>query len=119
MDAAQALADLTEISPQIEAAVILDEAGAPLASTLPDDERAREVARLGQRLLTEADEVVATEQGKLTQLHVVTRSGGVFAVREGEHRVVATTSGDPTVGLIFYDLRSSLRSLHEEQHATP
>src|SRR3954447_21271345 len=44
MDAAQALADLTEISSQIEAAVLFDEAGAVQGSTLGDEEAAMVLA---------------------------------------------------------------------------
>jgi predicted regulator of Ras-like GTPase activity (Roadblock/LC7/MglB family) len=117
MDPAQALADLTEISPQIEAAVILDEAGTPLGSTFAGSERTREVARLGQRLLAEADGVMVGEARKVTQLQVETRGGSVFAVREEGRSIVATTSEEVTVGLVFYDLRSSLRSLVEEERA--
>ena len=50
MDAAQALAELTEISPQIEVAVIFDEGGGVEGSTLQDDEHSRELARLGAQL---------------------------------------------------------------------
>ena len=66
MDAAQALSDLTEISSQIEAAVVLDADGSPLASTL-DEQRT----------------------------------------------IAATTGPEPTVGLVFYDLKSCLRSVDE------
>lgn len=113
MDASQALADLAEISPQIEAAAIVDETGAALGSTLPD-ELGGELARLGQRLLDEADSVVAMDDGKLMQLRIETRGGVVFAVREGGLSILATTMDEPTAGLVFYDLRSTLRSMREE-----
>jgi hypothetical protein len=35
--------------------------------------------------------------------------------RDGERRIAATTAPDPTVGLVFYDLKSCLRSLDEEE----
>ena len=44
MDAAQALADLTEISSQIQAAVLFDESGAVQGSTLADDGAAEALA---------------------------------------------------------------------------
>ena len=47
MDAAQALSDLTEVSSQIEAAVVLDANGKTLASTL-DVGRGEELARAAQ-----------------------------------------------------------------------
>src|ERR671937_252500 len=41
MDAAQALADLTEISSQIQAAVLIEASGSVISSTLEDDGRTR------------------------------------------------------------------------------
>jgi predicted regulator of Ras-like GTPase activity (Roadblock/LC7/MglB family) len=114
MDAAQALADLTEISPQIEAAVIFDDAGAVEGSTITDDERSRELARLGKRLLDEAGRVPSTGESALAQLQVELDAGSVFLVREGERAIAAATGGEPTVGLVFYDLRSCLRSLDSD-----
>ena len=48
VDAASALADLTEISTQVEAAVLLDESGAVLAAA-PDDSDAQRAARADGR----------------------------------------------------------------------
>jgi hypothetical protein len=39
----------------------------------------------------------------------------VFVVRDGERRIVATTVADPTVGLVFYDLKSCLRDSAPEK----
>ena len=55
MDAAGALADLTEISSQVEAAVVLDDAGAVVASTLDDAERSARLARAALDLLGASD----------------------------------------------------------------
>jgi len=44
MDAAQALADLTEISAQIEGAVLADSSGSLVASTFAQEERGKELA---------------------------------------------------------------------------
>ena len=35
----------------------------------------------------------------------------MFVVRDGKRRIVATTGPEPTVGLVFYDLKSALRQL--------
>ena len=114
MDAAQALADLTDISNQITAAVILDEDGAVRASTLGASERSGQVARRALDLLSAADEVRSRlGEGSVTQVHVSLRTGGVFAVRGDGRVVAATTTADPTVGLVLYDLRSCLRSIAE------
>jgi FixJ family two-component response regulator len=55
MDAQQALADLTEISSQIQAAVVFDDQGKVAASTLGDSPRADELARAAGGLLAAAD----------------------------------------------------------------
>src|ERR1700693_3065355 len=111
MDAAQALADLTEISSQIEGAVLFDEAGAVLGSTLGSDEAARGVARAAARLLGGASGF--RSEGSITQLEASTAAGSVFVVRDGARRIAATTGPAPTVGLVLYDLKSCLRGTAE------
>ena len=54
MDAAQALADLTEISSQIESAALFGETGDVAASTFADDERAQAFVRAARELLDTA-----------------------------------------------------------------
>jgi hypothetical protein len=100
MDAAQALADLTEISSQIEAAVLFDAAGAVQGSTLADATAGEELVRVGAAVVT--------------PLEASTREGSVFIVRDGDRGVVATTAPEPTVGLVFYDLKSCLGSAEAE-----
>jgi predicted regulator of Ras-like GTPase activity (Roadblock/LC7/MglB family) len=68
MPTAEALKDLTEISTQIEAAVVLDREGTVLASTL-DDERAGRLAGSALELLRAAEEHKADADGaELVQL---------------------------------------------------
>jgi predicted regulator of Ras-like GTPase activity (Roadblock/LC7/MglB family) len=112
MDAQQALADLTEISSQIKAAVVFDEKGKVAAATLEDATQADELAATVQQLLTAADGF-KTGESKLTQLEVATGEGSVFVVREGDGKtcIAATTGSNPTVGLVFYDLKSALRNV--------
>jgi predicted regulator of Ras-like GTPase activity (Roadblock/LC7/MglB family) len=107
MDAQQALADLTEISSQIEAAVVFDDKGKVVGSTVPDGEA---FASAAADLLAAADEL-KTGDSSLTQLEVATGDGSVFVVREGKTTIAATTAAAPTVGLVFYDLKSALRSV--------
>src|SRR5262245_25218076 len=109
MDAQQALADLTEISSQIQAAVVFDEGGKVAASTL-DEPRAGTLAEGAGRLLGEAREIKSGE-GELIQLEAATEEGSVFVVADGPTRIVATTAPELTVGLVFYDLKSALRSI--------
>jgi predicted regulator of Ras-like GTPase activity (Roadblock/LC7/MglB family) len=107
MDAQQALADLTEISSQIEAAVVFDDKGKVVGSTLPAGDA---LAKSAADLLAAADEV-RTGDSPLTQLEIATGEGSVFVVRDAKLTIAATTAPAPTVGLVFYDLKSALRSV--------
>lgn len=107
MDAQQALADLTEISSQIRAAVVFDDKGKVQGSTLADGEV---FARAAAELLGAAEEL-RPGASPLTQLEIATGDGCVFVVRQGKATIAATTGADPTVGLVFYDLKSALRSI--------
>ena len=109
MDAQQALADLTEISSQIRAAVVFDDKGKVTGSTGGDG---ASLARAASELLAAADEL-RTGDSPLMQLEVATGDGSVFLVREGKTCIAATTGSDPTVGLVFYDLKSALRSVEK------
>jgi len=106
MDAQQALTDLTEISSQIRAAVVFDDKGKVTGSTLPEGEA---FARAAADLLAAADELRPGDAA-LTQLEISTAAGSVFVVRQEKVTIAATTAANPTVGLVFYDLKSALRS---------
>jgi predicted regulator of Ras-like GTPase activity (Roadblock/LC7/MglB family) len=108
MDAAQALADLTEISSQIEAAVLFGEDGSVQGSTLADEGTAGELARAAADLLQRSGGFRTS--GRVTQLEAATDDGSVFVVSDGARRIAATTAPQPTVGLVFYDLKSCLRN---------
>jgi predicted regulator of Ras-like GTPase activity (Roadblock/LC7/MglB family) len=112
MDATQALGDLTEISSQIEQVAIVAADGMVLASTVADGARAQRFAETARRLVEEAD---AVREGRglagLAQLEAATLDGSVFVVRDGDRMIAATTHPDPTVGLVFYDLKHCLRSV--------
>jgi predicted regulator of Ras-like GTPase activity (Roadblock/LC7/MglB family) len=110
MDAQQALADLTEISSQIQAAVVFDGKGKVVASTLGDSPRADELAQAAGGLFAAA-EGVKTGESALTQLEVATGEGSVFVVRDETTVIAATTGSNPTAGLVFYDLKSALRQV--------
>ena len=113
MDAAQALADLVEISSQIESAVLANGDGAVLASTLTSPERSEAIANEGRALLSGA----AGPAGEPTQLYVAFNEGCVFVVTDGERFVAAVTGRDPTAGLVFYDLKTCLRLSGEQEPA--
>jgi predicted regulator of Ras-like GTPase activity (Roadblock/LC7/MglB family) len=115
VDAQQALSDLTEISSQIEAAVVFDDKGGVVGSTLPDGGAFAEAAA---GLLAAAEEL-KTGDSPLTQLEIATGEGSVFLVREGKTTIAATTAPAPTVGLVFYDLKSALRNVKPKPPPKP
>ena len=115
MDAAGALADLTEISSQVEAAVVFDSDGTVLATTVPDGAPSERLVRAGMDLLAAGGEQpgAGATARTLTQLEVALREGSIFVARDADRSIVATTSPDPTSGLVFYDLKTCLRALGE------
>jgi len=112
MDGAQALSDLTEVSSQIEAAIVLDADGAPIASTV-DESRKPEFAQAVQELVAAVKRASGKDEGELAQAEVSTGDGSVFLVRDEQRTIAATTGPEPTVGLVFYDLKSCLRGFSE------
>ena len=102
--AEQALADLTEISSQVEAAALFDGQGEVRASTLGDPDS---FVRAVQALVAAAGE---SGGGSLSQLEAATASGSVFVLRDGDEYIAATTGPEPTVALVFYDLKTALRA---------
>ena len=113
MDAAAALERLREISSQVRAAVIFERGGKVVGSTFADDLRAKDVAAEAEALLTEAEQRrdEGGEAAEFAQLEVALQGGSVFVVRDGDRLIAATTQPEPTVGLVFYDLKSCLRDL--------
>ena len=109
MDATQAIADLTEISPQVRSVAVLAADGAVVGSNLPDDSAAERLAGGARRLIETAERL----RPGVAQLEAATISGSVFVVREGERLIAATTTPEPTVGLVFYDLKTCLRAVDE------
>jgi predicted regulator of Ras-like GTPase activity (Roadblock/LC7/MglB family) len=111
MDPNSAIRELKDLSTQIEAVVLAGTDGLPIASTLADDSAAR-VARLATDLVSRADGV-RSDLGReaLAQLQAATPDGSVFVVLESGRLAVATTGPDPTVGLVFYDLKTLLRQV--------
>ena len=113
MDAAGALADLTEISSQVEAAVVFDDDGTVLASTLADGAPSERLARAALDLLGAAGEYASPGGRGITQLEAALRDGSLFVARDQDRSIVATTGAGPTSGLVFYDLKTCLRALGE------
>jgi predicted regulator of Ras-like GTPase activity (Roadblock/LC7/MglB family) len=114
VDAKQALADLVEISSQIRSAVLVDEQDEVAASTFADEERAKRFAEAAAALFAAAQESRPGGE-KLTQLEAATADGSVFVVRDGKRSIAATTAAEPTVALVFYDLKTCLKNAADEK----
>jgi predicted regulator of Ras-like GTPase activity (Roadblock/LC7/MglB family) len=108
VDAAQAIADLTEISPQVQRVAVVAADGSVVGANV-DAEAAKRLAE-GARALVEASAQIRPD---VAQLEAATVSGSVFVVRDGDRMIAATTTPEPTVGLVFYDLKTCLRSVTE------
>ena len=119
MDPTDAIRELKDLSTQIDAVVLAQGDGSPIASTLADDRAAR-VGKLAADLVGRADGV-RSDLGReaLAQVQAATPDGSVFVVLDGGRMAVATTGADPTVGLVFYDLKTLLRQVAEEPSEAP
>lgn len=111
MDAASAIAELKELSTQIETVVVAGRDGAVEAATLPDEAAGRVVS--AARSLVDGADQLRRDLGResLSQLQASTPEGSVFVVVDTDRVAVATTGTDPTVGLVFYDLKTLLRQV--------
>jgi len=104
-DAAEAaLAFLTEMSPDLRGAAILDSAGTVLAAA-GDAERWGG----GAASLLEVADRAGGEPAE--QVHVATEQGEVFALRHAGLAAVAVTERFALASLTFFDLRATLRDL--------
>ncbi len=108
MDAAQAIADLTEISPQIREVAVIGAGGSLVGSNAPAG-AAERLAAAAAKLVDEAERL----RPGVAQIEAATVNGSVFVVRDGGRLIAATTTPEPTVGLVFYDLKTCLRSVDE------
>jgi hypothetical protein len=109
MDVREALTDLVDLSPGLDAAVAFDADGRLAGSTLDDDERAAAVADAARRLL---DEASALRNGpRAEQVAAVTRAGGLAVARDGRLAVAAVTEPDPPVRLALHDVQACLSGL--------
>jgi hypothetical protein len=111
MDAGQALAELTEISSQIELALIFDARGELVEATLADRPTAESLAFGAAALLACTVQVGGPEREEPIQVELAYPEGSLLLVREGDLRILAFTSPDPIAGLAFFELRACLRKL--------
>jgi hypothetical protein len=99
-----ALAFLTEMSPDLRAAAILDSDGSVLAAE-GDAEGWGDAARA---LFAAAD---AVDPEAAEQVHVATEQGEVFGLRHAGFTAVAVSERYALASLLFFDIRSTLREL--------
>jgi predicted regulator of Ras-like GTPase activity (Roadblock/LC7/MglB family) len=113
MEASAALDRLRDISSQVRNAVIFERGGDVIGSTIEDGERGKRLVQEAEALLAEAEQHrnESGGSGEFVQLEIALQGGSVFLVRDGNRLIAATTPPEPTVGLVFYDLKSCLREL--------
>ncbi len=114
MDAEQALCELTELSSQIESAVVLGADGAVLASTPEDAAGAAALASSALELVAAAFALNSDPQ-EVTRVEIELDEGAVFVIRDAGRTIAATTGPDPTSGLVVYDLRTCLHGIAERE----
>jgi predicted regulator of Ras-like GTPase activity (Roadblock/LC7/MglB family) len=113
MDAVAALAELKDLSTQIEVVVLAYRSGEVQASTV-SGQTAIKLGRLAADIVEHADQV-RRDLGRegVAQLQAATPEGSLFIVLDGDLMALATTAPDPTAGLVFYDLKTLLRQLDD------
>ena len=118
MDAVAALAELKDLSTQIEVVVLAYRSGEVQASTV-SGQTAVKLGRLAADIVEHADQV-RRDLGRegVAQLQAATAEGSLFIVLDGDLMALATTAPDPTAGLVFYDLKTLLRQLDEHGSAS-
>ncbi len=102
--AERALALLTELSPDLRGAAILDRDGAALAA----GDRAQRWAEDAAALFSVADRAGGEP---VEQVHIATEQGEVFAIRHAGLAAVAVTERFALSSLLLFDMRSILRDL--------
>jgi predicted regulator of Ras-like GTPase activity (Roadblock/LC7/MglB family) len=114
VDAARALEDLAEMSPQIEAAAVVGTDGVLAGSVGVPEGHAYDLARAVRELLERA---AATRRDgiRVTQVHAELGDGEVFTVTGADGRaVVAVVRERTAAGLVFYDLKRCLAAVESE-----
>src|SRR5690242_11812666 len=114
MDAARALADLVEISPQIQAAAIVT-GGGEIAGTVGVPEARADLLARCVRELIEGAGAFRGDDAEVTQVHAELPEGQVFVVTgDDAQAIVAVTAERAAPGLLFYDLKRCLAMVADE-----
>jgi predicted regulator of Ras-like GTPase activity (Roadblock/LC7/MglB family) len=115
VDAGRALADLVEISPQIEAAAVVTGDGSLAGSVGVPAGGADALARAARELLDRAA-AFRSDGVRVTQIHATLGEGEVFALHGADGRTVVAVASERTApGLVFYDLKRCLAAIDTEQ----
>lgn len=112
----QAIRELLDVSPHIEAAVIGTRDGTISSASFVESaaNRADGLMRAAMAIVDQAERArVELGREPVVQCEVATGDGNVFVVTDDTHVIAAVTGNDPTVGLVFYDLKTALRSLRD------
>lgn len=118
-----AIQELLDVSPQVEVALVTTRTGDTVAASLRSgvsaDHIASRITPLIVRMI-EQTERARVELGRepVTQCEVACGDGSVFLVADASRVVVAVTDAEPTVGLVFYDLKTALRVVREADAAS-
>jgi predicted regulator of Ras-like GTPase activity (Roadblock/LC7/MglB family) len=116
MDVAQALAELTELSSQVERAVVLDSSGTLVGSTSSDESASERLAAAARELVAAAADLHPSS-GAVARVDVELSEGTLFVLEEGGRTIAAVTRPHPTAGLVAYDLRTCLHAIGEAPKA--
>lgn len=113
-----ALRELLDVSPQVDAAIITTRStSSPSVIAFAPHEARNRADRLADtcaQMLKQAEQArVELGREPITQCEVATGDGHVFVVADAHHIVAAVTKSDPTVGLVFYDVKTALRAVRE------
>jgi hypothetical protein len=93
--------------------------GDVVAAAGADGEQARDLARGARELVAAAADAMGGSEARerLVQIQAALPQGSVFVVQDEERLVAAVTVAEPTVGLVFYDLKTCLRQVAGESLA--
>ncbi|HEX8856895.1 MAG TPA: hypothetical protein VF752_14975 [Thermoleophilaceae bacterium] len=105
-----ALPYLAELSTDIRAAVLLDQAGRTEAHSLASDESAERLRELTLELFERAEKADA-EGRAVAEVEVSTGNGSVYAVRSPRWTIAVVSGRFALSSLMLYDLRSVLSDL--------